>query len=314
MRRVLGTVLIATLVLAGIGLSISEAKTSKPCQTMGKAVKLGKVSVSTCAKFYSSKPAIKMPADTKTEKYGIVIVGESGSDAIGTLFDRKNKRTNLSAKLVPASLINKPEAAQYIFKARLHKSKIVALTPILFVPKSTMVRPFVKTQFLGSAMNLSPAESISESDLIRWKFDSLTTKGEVAGKFLNLKNSVKMSQMVEPPAACATSLTELEGSTGWYTKILGTNDDIFITWFPAMHARMDSEFVVKMDGGLGVTYMSSAPTINSLLANKLDITAIDTFSIHGNPVGTPASFVGEGLGGYQAGFSAQTPADPCPFR
>ncbi|NBY15873.1 MAG: hypothetical protein EBQ72_06005 [Actinobacteria bacterium] len=314
MKRSLGLMTLLVIAISCLGPANSQAKTESPCKRMGKSVKVGKVSVPTCTKFYPSKPAINFPSDSKTAKYGIVIVGESGSDSLGTLFDRRNKRTSFSAKLVPAGLSGKPEAAQYIFKAKLKKSRVVSLTPVLYVPTSTMVQPFVGTQFLGKVNNFSPADSINDTDLIRWKFDSLSTDGLVAGKFLNLKNSVKMSQMVEPPAPCATSLSQLEGATGWYTNLLGTDDAIYLVWYPAMHTRMDSEYVVKMNGGLGVTYMSAAPTINTLLIKKLDITLITTWTIHGNPVGTPYSFDTQGVGGFPAGFGPQTPADPCPFR
>jgi len=290
------------------------AKQPTPCQQMSSPIRLGKFSVPVCSKFYSNKVAIKLPADSKTVKFGIAVSRGLVGGNSGSFVDRKNHETYFASNLAPKSLENRPVASQYLFKADFNKSKIAKLTPVLFVPKSTMIAPFINTQFLGQVNNLSPKPGINDSDLIRWEFDSATSDQKVTGKFLNLLNSIRMSQMIEPPSPCATALNQLEGATGWYTDVLGSNDTILLEWFPAMHTRMDSEFVVEMNGGSGVTYMSSAPTINKLLASTLDITTQTSWTIHGNPVGTPYSFTSPFGGGYSAGFNPQTPAYACYFR
>ncbi|MBU6347825.1 MAG: hypothetical protein KGQ38_04355 [Actinomycetales bacterium] len=310
-QSVSSLLLIGLLGLSGaLLLQNAQAKSvAKPCSKMANSVKVGNTTVPTCAKFYSSKPAIKSPADSKNEKYGVVVVGESGSDSVGALYDRSKKQTSFPAKLVPLPLRGKPEAVQYLFRAKLVKSKIVKLTPVLYVPKLTMLQPFENTQFLGQVNNLTPAEGINESEFIRWHFNNSDNQNRVVGRFMNLNDSVRMSQMVEPPAPCATSLATLQGSGDWYTKILGKSDEIYLQWFPAMHTRMDSEFVVQMSDG--ASYMSGAPTINALLKQKMDISKISSFTIHGNPMGTPYQFT-TGLGmGYSPGFSVQTSAPSC---
>jgi len=305
------TLITATLVamLPTFVTSPISAIVAKPCAKMGATIKVAEIVIPTCKVFYATKSAIRYPADSSAVKYGVAVVGESGSNSSATFFDRKNRQVLFQSSLVPKALSNKKEAVQYIFQATFRKQKIVALKPILFVPTSTMLKPFVNSQFLGQVNNLTPAVGISDSDWIRWNFDRVDAQGKLQGTFVNLKNSVRESQMMEPPAPCAPALLSLEGDTKWYSNIFGTTDGISMYWDPGMHSRMNSEYVVSM--GSGITYMSGAPSINTLLNKTVNIGKVAQWSIHGNPMGTPYMF-NKGLGlGFTPGFSAQTPVTNC---
>lgn len=286
-----------------------SAIVAQPCAKMGATIKVAEIVIPTCKVFYATKSAIRYPADSLTGKYGVVVVADTESHKSAIFFDRKNRQIPFQSSLVPKALYDKKEAVQYIFQATLRKQKIVALKPILFVPTSTMLKPFVNTQFLGQINNLTPAGGISDSDWIRWNFNQVDVHGKLQGTFVNLKKSVRKSQMVEPPAPCAPALLSLEGDTKWYSNIFGTIDDIAMHWDPGMHSRMNSEYVLSM--GSGITYMSSAPSINTLLNKTINIGKVSQWSIHGNPMGTPYLF-DKGIGlGFKPGFSAQTPVTNC---
>jgi len=295
--------------VAGLIISPSSASPVKSCLSMGNKIKVERVSVPTCKQFYASGSAIKFPVDSKTAKYGVVVAGETGSSLKATFFDRNNKQTNIAQSLIPKTLVDKKQAVQYIFQATLRKQKIVSVKPVLFVPTGTMLKPFVNSQFLGQINNLTPAVGINDSDWIRWNFNQVDVHGKLQGAFVNLKTSVRTSQMTEPPATCASALLSLEGDTKWYSNVFGTTDDISMYWDPGMHSRMNSEYVVLV--GSGITYMSGAPSINTLLNKTVNIGKVAQWSIHGNPMGTPYMF-DKGLGaGFTPGFSKQTPVIAC---
>jgi len=306
-----GKLITATLIfiLAGLVTNPSSATATKPCAKMGAEKKVAGISVPACKVFYATKSAIRYPADSPRVKYGVVVAGESGPNTSAIFYDRKNEQMLFQSSLVPSALYNKKEAVQYIFQATLRKNKIVALKPVLFVPTRTMLKPFENSQFLGQINNLTPAAGINDSDWIRWNFNKIDVSSKLPGTFVNLKDSVRESQMREPPAPCAPALLSLEGDTKWYSNIFGSTDSISMYWDPGMHSRMNSEYVVSMSSG--ITYMSSAPSINMLLKKKVNIGAVAQWSIHGNPMETPYMFAkGSGLG-YTPGFSTQTPVTGC---
>jgi len=309
-----GKLLVATLIaiLAGLVTSPISASAAKPCAKMSAETKVAGISVPTCKVFYATKSAIRYPADSPRVKYGVVVAGESGSIKSATFYDRTNEQMLFQSSLVPSAMINKKEAVQYIFQATLRKKKIVALKPVLFVPTRTMLKPFENSQFLGQINNLTPAAGINDSDWIRWNFNTIDVSSKLQGTFVNLKNSVRESQMREPPAPCAPALLSLEGDTKWYSNILGSSESISMYWDPGMHSRMNSEYVVSMSSG--ITYMSSAASINMLLKKTVNIGSVSQWSIHGNPMETPYMFTkGSGLG-YTPGFSTQTPVIGCPIN
>jgi hypothetical protein len=300
---------VALAMSVSFGASIPATAASKPCLAMGASVKIGYVSVPTCAKFYTTKSAIRLPSDNANVKFGVIVTGQSGSSAMAALMDRKNKSTSLSGKLVPSVLVGKKEAVQYIFQATIKHGHVTKLTPVLFVPTTTMLKPFFNTQFIGTVNNLIPADGINASEWIRWNFNQLNSDQRLSGQFVNLNQAVRASQMMEPPAPCEPALLSLDSKDGWYSSILGTSSAIAMYWDPAMHTRMDSEYVVVMSSQ--ITYMTSAPSINTLLSSTVHIASAKSWSIHGNPMGTPANF-DAGLGmGFTSGFSAQTPVVNC---
>ena len=305
--KIISSILLA--VLAGSIVNPVAAAPTKACSLVGISIKIAKVSVPTCNEFYSRGSAIKFPADTAAFKYGVVASAGSSASSNATFFDRNNKQILFAQSLLPKPLANKKEAVQYIFRATFNKKKITSIQPVLFVPASTMLKPFIGTQFLGAVHNLIPADGINNDDWIRWNFNQLDSHDTLQGTFVNLNNSVRVSQLLEPPAPCAFALLSLESDTEWYSRIVGTTDAISMYWDPAMHSRMNSEFVVAM--GTGITYMATAPTINVLLKSTMNIQSVTTWTIHGNPMGTPYMF-DKGMGlGFVPGFSQQTPVVGC---
>ena len=301
-------VVVLSLALSLSSVTSSDAVTA-PCKFMGLRIKLDNFSVPSCANFYTHSSAIHLPADSPTAIYGVVVCNMAQSDLSATFYDRKNQTRKLPKGFVPKSIRGVKSAAQYVFKASLRSGKIIGLHPVLYIPTSTMVKPFSNSQYIGSVNNFAPVEGINTSDWVRWDFSTVDSSKKLAGTFVNLNKSVRASQMMEPPAPCEPALSVLEESTGWYTKIFGTNDAISLYWDPGMHTQMDSEYVVAMNSG--ITYMTGAPSINTLLAKTVRISAVTSWSIHGNPVGTPYNFE-PGLGlGFVTGFSAKTPLVSC---
>ena len=300
-------VAVAATVLAILNVQFVEAATAggvakvKPCASMGKTVALAGKPVDSCATFYRTGSAIHIEKDSTTVRYGVVLVTLTQPPQTATLINRDGVSVPLPINLVPMSLHADKTAAQYIFRAGVRKSKIVSLKPVLFVPTSTMVKPFGNTQFIGTVNNLQPSDGIDASAWVRWNFLKLNKKQELQGKFVNLNSAVRSSPIMEPPAPCQAPLNNGDVSTSWYSRILGTSDGLSMSWNPAMHTPLDSELVIAM--GSGITYMTSTPSINVLMKSNMDTGRPYSFTIHGNPMGTPYQFTGS--------FSAQTPVRPC---
>ena len=280
------------MVLAVACVTTSQASTSatpKPCLTMGKPIRVAGTSVATCASFHKTGSAIHIERDTMTARYGLAIVSLS-QPPTATLTDRAGVESLLSVKFVPAVLHGKKELSQYIFRATLRNGKIMSAKPVLYVPVGTMVKPFGSTQFIGTVNNLKPDEGIDSSAWMRWNFSKLNTQQKMKGRFVNLNSAVRINSILEPPAPCQAPLNNGPALTAWYSRVLGTAESLSLYWDPGMHMPMDSELVVAM--GSGLSYMTSAPSINVLMRKNLDMARKYSFNIHGNPMGTPYQFTG----------------------
>jgi hypothetical protein len=194
--------------------------------------------------------------------------------------------------------------SQFLFRVNFRQGKVDSLKPFLYVPASTMVKPFGKMQFIGSVKNLMPTDGIAASAWMRWNFSKLDAQQKMQGTFANLNSALRSGPLLKPLAPCQAPLNNGVVQTAWYSRTLGTTDKLSLYWDPAMHRPMDSELVVLM--GSGVSYMTSTPSINALMKNKFDTGREYSFSIHGNPMGTPSQFTGF--------FSTQTPIRSCKFQ
>ena len=314
-----------TTAACGLGVVVASpaAAAVQPCAAMGSPVYVGKVRVPTCTAFAKGSTAVRLPADSTNIVYGMVhegfggVMGARHASAVGLgrtesaqslhrgqahvanaptaaayLTTRGGKQMLGQASLVPAALRGKPTLMQFLFKATLKNGKLTTLTPILFVPLSTMVKPFIGLQFAGNLANLNATEGIPESAVFRWNFGTSIKNGSLSGTFPSLNSTVLAWVMREPPRdICAEALRSNDAATAWYSPVLGTNGVIRISWNPAMHAPGDSELVVFMDGG--ASYMTSAPRLHELLRTNINPWQERTFTIHGNPMGTPYAFTGQ---------------------
>lgn len=283
----LGSLLIASLVAAGMTSAPAHAATV--CQRMGTAVKISGVSVPTCAALYKSVPGIRVGKDSRTVKYGTV-----ASFGKSTFIDRTGKSFSIPPKLVPSNpkvgVGGAKSLSQVLYAATLKYGKVSALKPVLFVPARAVVNPYRGLMFVGDVSNLRPAESIPDSDWVRWDFNPASnTDGSLSGTFSNLNQSIRRSSILEPPAPCQSALNSGSLRTDWYSQVLGTDAGIKLSWDPAMHGPGDSELVVSIGN---VSYMTHSPTLTELLSASIRPSASVTFSIHGNPMGTPADFAG----------------------
>ena len=177
--------------------------------------------------------------------------------------------------------------------------------PALFVPLTAPPNAYRNKVFIGEVTNLLPATGVPPTDFVRMDFSAaFTDKSALKGTFTNLTQSVRRSQMIEPPAPCQAALTGLDTARNdWYSAIFGSNKAITLVWDPAMHAPQDSELVNYVGGGIG--YMTHSPTLLELMKGHIDVTAAKQFMIHGNPMGTPASFSGS--------FQNQFPIRTCEY-
>ena len=307
----------------GVVVAAPAAAAVQPCAAMGSPVYVGKVRVPVCTAFAKGSTAVRLPADTANSVYGMVsegfggIMGARRAGAVGQngtrfaqsgqraraqtgnaptaaayLTTRSGKQVLGQASLVPTALRGKQTLMQFLFKATLKNGKLATLTPILFVPLSTMVKPFIGLQFAGSLANLNATEGVPESAVFRWNFGTSINNGSLSGTFPSLNSTVLAWAMREPPRdICAEALRSNDAATAWYSPVLGISGLIRISWNPAMHAPGDSELVVFMDGG--ASYMTSAPRLHELLRTNINPWQERTFTIHGNPMGTPYAFTGQ---------------------
>jgi len=271
---------------------------------MGKAVTIAGKPVDTCASFYLKDSAIHVESDSAAASYGVLIVSLTEPPQTAVMLTRDGTSIPVPIDLVPVALRTDKTLAQYLFRAGFRNGKVDSLKPFLYVPASTMVKPFGKMQFTGAVKNMTPTDGIAPSAWMRWNFSKLDAEQKMQGTFANLNSAIRSGPLLKPVAPCQAPLNHGVVPTAWYSRTLGTTQGLSLYWEPAMHRPLDSELVVVM--GSGVSYMTSTPSINVLIKNKFDTGREYTFSIHGNPMGTPYQFTGL--------FAAQTPVRSCKFQ
>ena len=281
------------LVLAALATTPGAAVATavKPCKEMGPLVTINRLAVPSCKTLYSSGAAIRLPKDSRTVKYGVL-----DTLTTATFIDRAGQRLTVTTKLTPKEPTigagGMKSYSQVVYQASLRNDKITKVTPALFVSTKTVLRPYLNQSFIGELTNLLPDADVPATDFVRMDFGaSFTSEGALSGSFTNLVNSVRRSQLLEPPAPCEPALLGVDSARdAWYAKIFGTSPAVTLAWDPAMHGPQDSELVIYVGGG--ISYMTHSPTLLELMKGNLGIRAQKQFTIHGNPMGTPASFTG----------------------
>ena len=283
----------AALVLAALATTQAPAAAAavKACKVMGPLVTINRMPIPSCKVFYASGTAIRLPKDTRTVKYGVL---ETLTTA--TFIDRAGKRLTVKSSLTPKAPTigagGMKSYSQVVYQATLRNGKISKVTPALFVSTKTALRPYLNQSFIGELTNLQPDAGVPATDFVRMDFGaSFTSDGALSGSFTNLLNSVRRNQLLEPPAPCEPALLGLASARDtWYSRIFSNTPSVTLVWDPAMHGPQDSELVIYVGSGIG--YMTHSPTLLELMKGNVATSATKQFTIHGNPMGTPASFTG----------------------
>ena len=278
----------------------ADAATAKPCASLGKAVQLNGVSVPVCAALYASGSAIRLPRDTTAVRYGVL-----STLSTAHLLLRTGKQLSVRSTLVPKAPqvgAGAKSYSQVIYRAAVRGGKVSRLVPALFVPTTTPLRAYRQKLFIGEINNLGATDGLPASDFVRLDFSgTFSADGALKGTFANLTQSVRRNSILEPPAPCEAALLGLDQARNdWYAPILGNSANITMAWDPAMHGPLDSELVIYLSSG--ISYMTHSPTLLELMTGHIDAAAQQQFSIHGNPMGTPAWFTGS----FQTAFPLRT--------
>lgn len=88
--------------------------------------------------------------------------------------------------------------------------------------------------------------------------------------------------------ACIKSLAKSPADRALYAPYF-TKGDLELLWFPAMHMELDSEIVI--DSPSGPSWMTPGPALIDLLSTGWQPSRV-SFTIHANPIGTPANLDG----------------------
>ena len=307
---------IALLCCASSYAAVVRTSTSgqKPCARI-TTIKVANTTLPYCREFYSGAVAIKLPADTKTVKFGAV----KNFGSSGTFVDRKGAETPFPDRMLPAFLrggsyhSGSESMSQMVFKAKFNKTKIVAINIELLIDQAAMVLPFRGLSFIGSVINSAPLpEGINETYWFRWDLGSKISffersDGEPTSSvwalnatFVNLYNGVVQSAG-NASGVCHPSLIQDDASAEWFEHAVGNGTDIKLYWYSDMHASLDSELVPVFSNH--VSYMASALNPALLLASNVNVKKQYNFVIHGTPVGVLMYFSGT--------FSKQLPPVGC---
>jgi hypothetical protein len=303
-RTAVGATAGAALLLslaAGLAPGASAAPEAAPgappaCASIGTTtVSINGTATPVCQRYFPTGAAIRLPADTDTERYGVV---QAERAARSQLRLRAGQSLPLDASVIPPApavgLGGRKAFAQIIFRATVRNGVVTALTPRLFVPIGTHLNPYMGRTFIGTVENVpTPGTTLTvpRTEVVRWDFGYGNANGRLTGRFVNLTNSIRETA---PGARFRSCLTALLGGdpvrTAWYRPVLGTSDRIALEWDPAMHGAIDSELVITL--GSGVSFMAGSPRLDQLMTGNIDPSAEIRFGIHGTPHGYPATFTG----------------------
>jgi hypothetical protein len=262
--------------------------------------------VLTCHEFWPSpSPAISLPKDTDTIKFGAIFNG-----GYCHLLTRAEQVLPFNCSLLPDVLLHNARHAnrdtmlqsvsQMLFKAELDENlTIVSVELIIFIDRTAMTKSFLGTSFIGTLTNSAPLPpGIESHQWFRWDLDTTfmpyrlfvddpnSTLMVIEGNFTNLYEWAydPLNDTCQPP------LIDDEETQQWYEHAVGNGTDLKFYWYPDMHGPLDSEFVPIFSNH--VSYMSSLPNPSYLLASNVDVDKEYRFIIHGTPVGVLMYFQG----------------------
>ena len=255
--------------VAALGLSISPALASSSsaaapaaCRAMGSTEVAGRTVV-TCQAFYTSGPAIRVPADTATVVYGVL--------SEGTLKTR-------SGDIPVAGSAWKQYASTFglLIKARITKGTAVDPRPVVLVSQRAVLAPLAGQHSHAAIEWMSPPDGVGDADAL------VAFTSRTSASILNYHRAASIEGHCMP--AIAATAAEKSAYAPFFGK--GT---LAVFWNPGMHSPTDSEIV--LDSRSGPSWMSPGPQIVDLLTGPWKPTEV-SFRIHANPIGTPATLEG----------------------
>jgi hypothetical protein len=233
-----------------------------PCAVMGTATVAG-VTTPTCRRFHDGGAAIRLPADAPEATYGLW----DGSRFLtrgGTLDVRGDGWEAVSM------------TSGLYLRAQVSDGVATDPVPALLVRQSAVLQPLVGLQAVARIEWLTPPDGVKDAPVIL-RFP----RADVA-----TVSTYRRSIAVK--GACIPDLTASSAARQAYAPFFGEGR-LRTYWTGGMHAPLDSEIVI--DSATGPSWMTRGPALIDLLDGPWRPARV-SFSIHANPMGTPASITG----------------------
>ena len=264
--------LAALVAVVGLGTALSPAAQATVagdvpppttmCAVEGRTLVEG-WGVTTCRQFHPSGAAVRLPADSSRTVYGLWD-GAGLLTRSGTLQVAGGRWDDLA------------QISGLYLRARLVDGAATNPVPVLLVESSAVLTPLAGLQARVGIRWINPPPEVSDAPALL-RFTSATT-AQVA----TYRHGLRVG------ARCIPALADTKATRAAYEPFFGQGD-LALLWFAGMHAPVDSEIVV--DSRMGPSWMTRGPALIDLLSGPWTPAQVD-FTIHANPIGTPAQMVG----------------------
>ncbi len=264
--------LAALVAVVGLGTALSPAAQATVagdvpppttmCAVEGRTLVEG-WGVTTCRQFHPSGAAVRLPADSSRTVYGLWD-GAGLLTRSGTLPVAGGRWDDLA------------QISGLYLRARLVDGAATNPVPVLLVESSAVLTPLAGLQARVGIRWINPPPEVSDAPALL-RFTSATT-AQVA----TYRHGLRVG------ARCIPALADTKATRAAYEPFFGQGD-LALLWFAGMHAPVDSEIVV--DSRMGPSWMTRGPALIDLLSGPWTPAQVD-FTIHANPIGTPAQMVG----------------------
>lgn len=264
--------LAALVAVVGLGTALSPAAQATVagdvpppatmCAVEGRTVVEG-WGVTTCRQFHPSGAAVRLPSDSSRTVYGLWdgagLLTRSGTMPVaGGRWDDLAQITGL------------------YLRARVVDGAATNPVPVLLVESSAVLTPLAGLQARVGIRWINPPPGVSDAPALL-RFTSATT-----ARVATYRHGLRVG------ARCIPALAGTKATRDAYEPFFGQGD-LALLWFAGMHAPVDSEIVV--DSRMGPSWMTRGPALIDLLSGPWVPSQVD-FTIHANPIGTPAQMVG----------------------
>lgn len=254
--------LLGSPVAAGAAARTPTGDAVAMCAAMGTTT-VARTSVPTCRAFHGSGSAVRVPADTAAATYGVWdgsgLLTRTGT--IPTSGDDWDQLTDVRGLYIRASVVG---------------GQAVDPVPALLVKSSAVLDPLVGLQARVKVTWISPPDGAADATALL-RFPSRTT-----AQIATYRHGLRVD------GACIKSLAKSPADRALYAPYFAKGD-LELLWFPAMHMELDSEIVI--DSPSGPSWMTPGPALIDLLSSGWQPSRV-SFTIHANPIGTPANLDG----------------------